>query len=76
MLLSGCTEARAPTEESAGWAHHPVGYDRLWREKPRPFPKEILRSAPRAAGRSRTLLVGASLRMTVVVHTHCFADSA
>ena len=44
-ILSGCTKARAPTEESAGWAHHRVGYDWLWREEPRPFPKEILRSA-------------------------------
>jgi hypothetical protein len=40
-------ESLAPTEESLRWAHHPVGYDRLWREKPRPFPIKILPSAHR-----------------------------
>jgi hypothetical protein len=44
-ILSGCTKARAPTEGSVRWARRPVGYDRLWREEPRPFPTEILRSA-------------------------------
>jgi hypothetical protein len=25
-------ESLAPTEESLRWAHHPVGYDWLWRD--------------------------------------------
>jgi hypothetical protein len=65
-------ESLAPTEESLRWAHHPVGYDRLWREKPRPFPIKILRSAhrlPRGADGSGW---APPVRMTVIVHNHCF----
>src|SRR5688500_5668813 len=41
------------------------------REKPRPFPIEILRSAP-GLGAWKTVSRGASLRITVIVRTHCF----
>jgi hypothetical protein len=46
-ILSGCIRVRAPTEESAGWAHNRVGYNWPSRERPCPFLKEILR--PRAS---------------------------
>src|SRR5829696_7416143 len=45
LVLSGCIRACAPTEESAGWAHGPVGYAGFGARN-RPFPKKILRSAP------------------------------
>ena len=51
-MLSVLLGSLAPTEESLRWAHHPVGYDWLRRERPRPFPIKILRSAHALPARS------------------------
>src|SRR5687767_8008152 len=45
---AGFTAASAPTEESGGWAHGPVGHDFCARSPARqaaPLPNQILRSA-------------------------------
>jgi hypothetical protein len=68
--LSVPLESLAPTKESLRWAHHPVGYDWPWREKPRPFPIKILRSAHRLPRVADGFRVSAFLRMTVIVHDH------
>jgi hypothetical protein len=54
---------------------HPVGYDWLWRETPPPVSDKDPSVGARAAARSRRFGVGAFLRMTVIGHNHCFADS-
>jgi hypothetical protein len=48
-------------------AHRHVGYDWPCRERPRPFPKKILRSAHEMTRVPATSGVRAFLRMTVIV---------
>jgi hypothetical protein len=71
-MVFACTKACAPTEESAGWAHDPAGYDwPLAREAP-PVPERDSSVGAQADAHCRRLGVGAFLRMTGIVYIHCF----
>jgi hypothetical protein len=65
-------ESLAPTEESLCWAHSPVGHDGSAREARPVSDKDSSVGAPVPS--VKTVSRGASLRMTVIVHTR-FADS-